>query len=108
MFLSDGRGGRRHHAWLARRELRLNHLGRRELADIAALLDLQRGVMDIEAVRQLLADAVQKTMRATDVVEGLGKQGIGPLEGGPDDLKRFMAAELDRWSDVASAAGLKS
>jgi tripartite-type tricarboxylate transporter receptor subunit TctC len=55
-----------------------------------------------------LSGAVQKTMQAPDVVEDLGKQGIDPLSGGPDVLKRFMATELARWSDVARAAGLKS
>jgi tripartite-type tricarboxylate transporter receptor subunit TctC len=55
-----------------------------------------------------LADAVQKTMRMPEVVEGLGKQGIDPLSGGPDALKRYIDSELARWSDVAHAAGLKS
>jgi tripartite-type tricarboxylate transporter receptor subunit TctC len=55
-----------------------------------------------------LAGAVQKTMREPDVVDGLGKQGIVPLSGGPDELRRFMVSELARWSDVARAAGLKS
>jgi tripartite-type tricarboxylate transporter receptor subunit TctC len=55
-----------------------------------------------------LAGAVQKTMREPDVVAGLGKQGIATLSGGPDELKRFMADEFARWSDVARAAGLKT
>jgi tripartite-type tricarboxylate transporter receptor subunit TctC len=59
-------------------------------------------------VIEKLAGAVQKTMQQPDVVAGLSKQGIDPLSGGPDELKRFMASELARWSDVARAAGLKS
>jgi tripartite-type tricarboxylate transporter receptor subunit TctC len=55
-----------------------------------------------------LAEAAQKTMHMPEIVEALGKQGIDPLSGGPDDLKRFMAAELVRWSEVARAAGLKN
>jgi hypothetical protein len=43
-----------------------------------------------------------------DAVATLGKQGIDPLNGGPDVFRRFIASELARWSDVARAAGLKS
>ena len=49
-----------------------------------------------------LAGAVQKTMPSPDAVERLGKQGVDPLNGGPDDFKRFMASELSRWSGVAA------
>ena len=38
----------------------LHHLRRRQLADIAAGLDLQRGVMDVEAERKLGSDLVQE------------------------------------------------
>jgi len=55
-----------------------------------------------------LAGAVQQTMHKPEVVESLGRQGIDPLYGGPDELKRYMVSELARWSDVARAAGLKS
>jgi tripartite-type tricarboxylate transporter receptor subunit TctC len=55
-----------------------------------------------------LAAATQKAMREPDAVATLSKQGVDPLSGGPDDLKRFVASELARWSDVARAAGLKS
>jgi tripartite-type tricarboxylate transporter receptor subunit TctC len=60
------------------------------------------------AVIDKLAAAVDKTILAQDVVVMLGKQGMDPLHGGPDDFKRFLASELARWSDVARAAGLKS
>jgi tripartite-type tricarboxylate transporter receptor subunit TctC len=55
-----------------------------------------------------LAGAVQKAMHTPEAVEILRKQGIEPLNGGPDALKRFIETELARWSDVARAAGLKS
>jgi tripartite-type tricarboxylate transporter receptor subunit TctC len=61
-----------------------------------------------QAIIEKLADAAQNAIHAPDVVDALGKQGIDPLSGGPDALKRFMAGELVRWSDVARAAGLKS
>jgi tripartite-type tricarboxylate transporter receptor subunit TctC len=61
-----------------------------------------------QAVIDKLAEATQKAMREPDAVATLSKQGVDPLSGGPDDLKRFVASELKRWSEVARAAGLKS
>ena len=61
-----------------------------------------------QAVIDKLAEATQKAMREPDAVATLSKQGVDPLSGGPDDLKRFVASELMRWTDVARAAGLKS
>ena len=61
-----------------------------------------------QAVIDKLASAAQDTMHGPDVVATLGKQGVDPLSGGPQDFKRFIATELARWSDVARAAGLKS
>jgi tripartite-type tricarboxylate transporter receptor subunit TctC len=61
-----------------------------------------------QAVIDKLAAAAQQAMHAPDAVATLAKQGVDPLNGGPQDLKRFIASELARWSDVARAAGLKS
>ena len=61
-----------------------------------------------QAVIDKLSSAAQDTMHMPDVVATLGKQGVDPLSGGPQDFKRFIASELARWSDVARAAGLKS
>jgi len=61
-----------------------------------------------QAVIDKLAAAVQETMRKPDLVKMLAQQGIDPLSGGPDDLRRLVAGELARWSAVARAAGLKS
>ena len=38
----------------------LHAVRRRQLADLGGGLDLQRGVADVEAVRELFADAVQE------------------------------------------------
>ena len=61
-----------------------------------------------QAVIDKLTAAIQDVMHMPDVVATLGKQGVDPLSGGPQDFKRFIATELTRWSDVARAAGLKS
>jgi tripartite-type tricarboxylate transporter receptor subunit TctC len=61
-----------------------------------------------QAVIDKLTSAAQDAMHAPDIVATLGKQGIDPLSGGPQQLKNFIATELARWSDVARAAGLKS
>lgn len=61
-----------------------------------------------QAVIDRLAKAAQQAMHEPDAVKTLAQQGIDPLGGGLDDLKRFIASELDRWSTVARAAGLKS
>jgi tripartite-type tricarboxylate transporter receptor subunit TctC len=61
-----------------------------------------------QTVIDKLAAAVQETMRKPDLVKMLEQQGIDPLSGGPDDLRRLVASELARWSEVARAAGLKS
>ena len=61
-----------------------------------------------QAVVDKLAAAVQETMRKLDLVKMLAQQGIDPLSGGPDDLRKLVASELARWSTVARAAGLKS
>jgi tripartite-type tricarboxylate transporter receptor subunit TctC len=61
-----------------------------------------------QAVIDKLAVAVQETMQKPDLVKMLAQQGIDPLSGGPDDLRRLVANELARWSEVARAAGLKS
>ena len=61
-----------------------------------------------QTVIDKLSGAAQQAMRMPEAVENLRKQGVDPLSGGPDQLGRFVAAELARWSDVARAAGLKN
>lgn len=61
-----------------------------------------------QTVVDKLAAATQQAMHEPGAVAILSKQGVDPLSGGPDELRRFVASELARWSDVARAAGLKS
>jgi tripartite-type tricarboxylate transporter receptor subunit TctC len=61
-----------------------------------------------QAIVDKLTAATQQAMSQPDAIATLGKQGIDPLNGGPAEFKRFIDAELARWSDVARAAGLKS
>jgi tripartite-type tricarboxylate transporter receptor subunit TctC len=55
-----------------------------------------------------LAAVADEAMRSPDAIEALHKQGFDPLHGGPVAFARFVGTELDRWSAVARAAGLKS
>ncbi len=55
----------------------------------------------------LLNSEVNAILRSADVRENLVKQGLDPLPGEPDDLTRMMKTDLDRWSRVIRAAGIK-
>jgi tripartite-type tricarboxylate transporter receptor subunit TctC len=54
-----------------------------------------------------LSRAVREAVKSSEVVAAWRPQGVDPLDGGPDDMARLEASELKRWSDVATAAGLK-
>jgi tripartite-type tricarboxylate transporter receptor subunit TctC len=54
-----------------------------------------------------LAAALHETVRAPEVIAAWRPQGVDPLDGGPDALAKLNATELKRWTDVATAAGLK-
>jgi tripartite-type tricarboxylate transporter receptor subunit TctC len=54
-----------------------------------------------------LSRAVREAVKWSDVVAAWRPQGVDPLDGGPDDMARLEVSELKRWSDVATAAGLK-
>ena len=54
-----------------------------------------------------LSRAVREAVKPSEVVAAWRPHGVDPLDGGPDDLARLAATELKRWSDVATAAGLK-
>jgi tripartite-type tricarboxylate transporter receptor subunit TctC len=54
-----------------------------------------------------LSRAVREAVKSSEVVAAWRPQGVDPLDGGADDLARLEASELKRWSDVATAAGLK-
>jgi tripartite-type tricarboxylate transporter receptor subunit TctC len=55
-----------------------------------------------------VADAAATAMHAPAAVEILKKQGFEPIGGTPDAFARYMRSEIDRWSDVARAAGVKT
>ena len=54
-----------------------------------------------------LSSAVREAVKSNEVVGAWRPQGVDPLDGGADDMARLEASELKRWSDVATAAGLK-
>jgi tripartite-type tricarboxylate transporter receptor subunit TctC len=55
-----------------------------------------------------VASAADKAMHAPEAIETLKKQGFDPLGGGPDAFERYLRSEINRWSEVAHAAGVKS
>jgi tripartite-type tricarboxylate transporter receptor subunit TctC len=54
-----------------------------------------------------LSRAVREAVKSNEVVAAWRPQGVDPVDGGPDDMARLETSELKRWSDVATAAGLK-
>ncbi len=55
-----------------------------------------------------LADAARGAMHSPDALETLRKQGYEPNDADPDQFGAFIGSEIERWSDVTRAAGLKS
>ena len=55
-----------------------------------------------------IASAADKAMHAPTAIETLKKQGFDPLGTGPDAFGRYLIGEINRWSDVAKAAGVKA
>ena len=58
-------------------------------------------------VTDKLGKAVREAVQSPEVVNAWRPQGIDPISGGPDQFARYIASELKRWGDVATAAGLK-
>jgi len=54
-----------------------------------------------------LARAATEALKSPEVIAAWAPQGVDPMPGGPDELGKYMAAEMKRWSEVAAAAGLK-
>jgi tripartite-type tricarboxylate transporter receptor subunit TctC len=54
-----------------------------------------------------IAKAVNEATAAPEAAKAWEPQGILPLKGGPDELAKHIATETKRWSDAATAAGLK-
>jgi tripartite-type tricarboxylate transporter receptor subunit TctC len=59
-------------------------------------------------VVETLADAARRAMQSPAAVETLQLQGYEPFESGPDEFATFIRSEVDRWSAVARAAGLRT
>ncbi len=59
------------------------------------------------AVIDKLAKAAREAIRADDVLKAWHAQVIDALDGGPNELAAHMASETKRWTEVATAAGLK-
>jgi tripartite-type tricarboxylate transporter receptor subunit TctC len=54
-----------------------------------------------------LASVADEAMQAPEAIETLKKQGFDPHGGGPQALELYLRSEINRWSDVARAAGVK-
>jgi len=51
--------------------------------------------------------AANQAIKSEQVIKALQPQGIDLLGGTPDEFKRYIASEMERWDKVARAAGLK-
>ena len=54
-----------------------------------------------------LARVTTEAAKSPEVVAAWRPQGIDPLSGGPDEFEKHVTKEMTRWSEVATAAGLK-
>jgi tripartite-type tricarboxylate transporter receptor subunit TctC len=54
-----------------------------------------------------LARAADAALKTEAVAAALKAQGIDPLGGGPDAFSAFIAADIEKWVAVLSAAGLR-
>jgi tripartite-type tricarboxylate transporter receptor subunit TctC len=55
-----------------------------------------------------LAGAAQKGVHEPQAVQRLHTLGFDPLEGGPEEFAAYVRSEIDRWTAVVHAAGLRS
>ena len=55
-----------------------------------------------------LAAAARAAMHAPDAVDLLHKQGFTPEDMGPDQFAAYIKSEIERWTAVAKAAGMKT
>jgi tripartite-type tricarboxylate transporter receptor subunit TctC len=54
-----------------------------------------------------LSRAANDALRAPEVLALMEKQGVDPLGGTPNEMARHIDGELNKWSAVAAAAGMK-
>jgi tripartite-type tricarboxylate transporter receptor subunit TctC len=55
-----------------------------------------------------LRDEVAKAVNAPDVLAQFAVQGVLPVANEPEQWRDTVIAELDRWSKVIKAAGIKA
>ncbi|MGE5638784.1 MAG: Bug family tripartite tricarboxylate transporter substrate binding protein [Clostridia bacterium] len=55
-----------------------------------------------------LQSEVARVVRLPEVREGLAKLGVDPVGGTSDELARTVQRDIDRWSAVAKAAGIRN
>jgi tripartite-type tricarboxylate transporter receptor subunit TctC len=60
-----------------------------------------------KAVIDKLSRAANDALKAENVRQAFKKQYIAPIGGSPEDFRRVIAAETERWTAVVNAAGLK-
>jgi tripartite-type tricarboxylate transporter receptor subunit TctC len=56
----------------------------------------------------LLNAEVNAILRDSEIRDNLGKQGLTPLPGAPEDLARMIATDLERWTRLIRAANIKA
>ena len=54
-----------------------------------------------------LGRELNAALKSPDLLETLGKQGYEPLGGTPADFKRYIDAELKKWTSAAALAGVR-
>jgi tripartite-type tricarboxylate transporter receptor subunit TctC len=54
-----------------------------------------------------LSRAANEALQSEEVKQAFAKQYIAPIGGSPDDFRRVLAAETERWTAVVAATGLK-
>ncbi len=59
------------------------------------------------AIVDRLSQAANEALKTAEVLTPLRAAGFDPVGGSPDDFSRYIASELKKWSDVATAAGLR-
>ena len=59
------------------------------------------------AIVDRLSQAANEALKTAEVLTPLRAAGFDPVGGSPDDFGRYIASELKKWSDVATAAGLR-
>ncbi|MGD9944296.1 MAG: Bug family tripartite tricarboxylate transporter substrate binding protein [Burkholderiaceae bacterium] len=54
-----------------------------------------------------ISRATSKALADPELIEQFAAQGLEVKTGGPDEVKKFFDAEVDRWSEVIKAAGIE-